>query len=200
MTKNWRKKLPREKKFNFFYIKLQFTKEAIQHFKTWNFIIFFYFCKSFLPSWIRSDHWPDESGSESGSATLFSGPPPGGLPAQDTLEGKGHCSHYSHNYLGLRTWGSTSNDPWRVSKEVSGSGCVPLLACLRLWSILGVFHHVLSVFSIFHFRSVHGFCTFYPTGDHGPSIHRSACEEFQVFFCLALLFSTVQRKLVSCDN
>ncbi len=29
---------------------LQLTKEPIQHFKTW---IFFYFCGSFLPSWIR---------------------------------------------------------------------------------------------------------------------------------------------------
>ncbi len=28
-------------------------KENIQTFKTWNFVIFFYFCGSFLPSWIR---------------------------------------------------------------------------------------------------------------------------------------------------
>ncbi len=50
---------------------LQLSKEAIQHFKTWNFLIFFYFCGSFLPSWIRI-HWPYwiriQSGS--GSATL----------------------------------------------------------------------------------------------------------------------------------
>ena len=32
---------------------LQPSKENIQHFKTWNFITFFYFCGSFLPSWIR---------------------------------------------------------------------------------------------------------------------------------------------------
>ncbi len=50
----------------FFDQKLQFTcafkkdvqstqppKENIQHFKTWNFFIFFYFCGSVLPSWIR---------------------------------------------------------------------------------------------------------------------------------------------------
>jgi hypothetical protein len=41
---------------------------------------------------------------------------------------------------------------------------VPPLACLRLWSILGVSHHVLSVFSIFHFKTVDGFGTFYPSG------------------------------------
>ncbi len=28
-------------------------KENIQHFKTWKFCTFFYFCGSFLPSWIR---------------------------------------------------------------------------------------------------------------------------------------------------
>ncbi len=32
---------------------LQPSKENIQHFKTWNFLIFFYFCGSFLPSWTR---------------------------------------------------------------------------------------------------------------------------------------------------
>jgi hypothetical protein len=32
---------------------LQLSKENIQLFKTWNFLIFFYFCGSFLPSWIR---------------------------------------------------------------------------------------------------------------------------------------------------
>ncbi len=32
---------------------LQLSKEAIQHLKTWSFFIFFYFCGSFLPSWIR---------------------------------------------------------------------------------------------------------------------------------------------------
>ncbi len=32
---------------------LQLSKENIQHFKTWNFLIFFYFCGSFLPAWIR---------------------------------------------------------------------------------------------------------------------------------------------------
>ncbi len=38
---------------------LQPSKENIQHFKTWSFIIFFYFCGSFLPSWIRIwIHWP----------------------------------------------------------------------------------------------------------------------------------------------
>ncbi len=39
---------------------LQLSKEAIQHFKTWTFTIFFYFCGSFLPSWIRIRiHWPN---------------------------------------------------------------------------------------------------------------------------------------------
>ncbi len=32
---------------------LQLSTEAIQHFKTWTFTIFFYFCGSFLPSWTR---------------------------------------------------------------------------------------------------------------------------------------------------
>ncbi len=32
---------------------LQPSKENIQHFKTWDFLFFFYFCVSFLPSWIR---------------------------------------------------------------------------------------------------------------------------------------------------
>ncbi len=32
---------------------LQLSKENIQHFKTWNFLIFSYFCRSLLPSWIR---------------------------------------------------------------------------------------------------------------------------------------------------
>jgi hypothetical protein len=32
---------------------LQLSKENIQHFKTLNFLIFFYFYGSFLPSWIR---------------------------------------------------------------------------------------------------------------------------------------------------
>ncbi len=32
---------------------LQPSKENIQHFKTWHFLTFFYFCGSFLPFWIR---------------------------------------------------------------------------------------------------------------------------------------------------
>ncbi len=32
---------------------LQPSKKNIQHFKTWKFFPFFYFCRSFLPSWIR---------------------------------------------------------------------------------------------------------------------------------------------------
>jgi hypothetical protein len=36
---------------------LQHWKENIQYFKTWNFLIFFYFCAC-LPLWIRV-HWPD---------------------------------------------------------------------------------------------------------------------------------------------
>ena len=32
---------------------LQLSTENIQHFKTWIFLIFFDFCGSFLPSWIR---------------------------------------------------------------------------------------------------------------------------------------------------
>ncbi len=47
---------------------LQLSKENIQHFKTWNFLIFFYFCGSFLPSWIRI-HWPDWIRIQSGSGS-----------------------------------------------------------------------------------------------------------------------------------
>ncbi len=32
---------------------LQLSKEAIQHFKTWTFKKLFYFCGSYLPSWIQ---------------------------------------------------------------------------------------------------------------------------------------------------
>ncbi len=32
---------------------LEPSKDHIQHFKTWNLLTFFYFCGSFLPSWIR---------------------------------------------------------------------------------------------------------------------------------------------------
>ncbi len=72
MTKNW-KKITAENFFTFFFWSktaiclslglqkvcpsyrrsLQLSKEAIQHFKTWQFCTFFYFCGSFLPSWIR---------------------------------------------------------------------------------------------------------------------------------------------------
>ncbi len=70
MTKNW-KKITTEKFFFFgskttIYLSLglhkerpsyrrslQLSKEAIQHFKTWTFQKKFYFCGSFLPSWIR---------------------------------------------------------------------------------------------------------------------------------------------------
>ncbi len=34
-------------------ISLQLSKENIRHVKTWNFLIFFYFCGLFLPFWIR---------------------------------------------------------------------------------------------------------------------------------------------------
>ncbi len=37
---------------------LQLSKGNIQHFETWNFLTFSYFCESLLPSWIRI-HWPD---------------------------------------------------------------------------------------------------------------------------------------------
>ncbi len=76
MTKNWQRNYS-WKKIKFFGIKttiylslglhkerpsywrsLQLSKEAIQHFKSWHFLIFFYFCGSFLTSWIRI-HWPD---------------------------------------------------------------------------------------------------------------------------------------------
>ncbi len=47
-------------------ISFQLSKENIQHFRTWTFLIIFYFCVSFLPSWIRIRiriwiriHWPD---------------------------------------------------------------------------------------------------------------------------------------------
>ncbi len=61
---------------------LQLSRKNILHFIAWNFLTFFYFCGSFLPSWFRiriSDpdiwiHWPDwiriQSGS--GSETLLS--------------------------------------------------------------------------------------------------------------------------------
>ncbi len=69
MTKNW-KKFTAEKFFfgskTTIYISLgffkgrtsykrnlQLSKENIQHLKPWNFLIFFYFCRSFLPSSIR---------------------------------------------------------------------------------------------------------------------------------------------------
>ncbi len=71
MTKNWKKLQLKKTKKNFWskttiylslglhkerpsYIRsLQLSKEAIQHFKTWNFLIFFYFYGSFLPPRIR---------------------------------------------------------------------------------------------------------------------------------------------------
>ncbi len=49
-------------------------KENIQHFKTWNFFIFFYFCGPFLPSLIRIQPTvisADPCGSGSGSVTLL---------------------------------------------------------------------------------------------------------------------------------
>ncbi len=62
---------------------LQLSKENIQQFKTWNFFTFFFFCGSFLPSWIRIRIWnadpdpatqinadPCGSGDGSGSAAL----------------------------------------------------------------------------------------------------------------------------------
>jgi hypothetical protein len=64
MTKNW-KKITAEKKFNFFisktaiYLSTALHKErssyrrSLQLFKTWTFKFYFYFCGSFLPSWIR---------------------------------------------------------------------------------------------------------------------------------------------------
>ncbi len=57
MTRKWRKKFTAEKKSVFFYQKLrslQPSTENIQHFKTWKFFSFFYFCGSFLPSCVRS--------------------------------------------------------------------------------------------------------------------------------------------------
>jgi hypothetical protein len=72
MTKNWKKNYSWNFYFIFFLSKtaiylslglhkvcpsyrrsLQLSKEAIQHFKTWAFANFFYFCGSFLPFWIR---------------------------------------------------------------------------------------------------------------------------------------------------
>ncbi len=55
--------------------KLQKKKENIKHFKISNFLILFYFCGSFLPSWIRIRiriHGPDwiRIQSRSGSETL----------------------------------------------------------------------------------------------------------------------------------
>ncbi len=75
MTKNWKKLQLKKntffitKNYNLPYLSLglhrerpgykrnlQFSKENIQHFKTWNFLICFYFSWSFLPSWIRIRH------------------------------------------------------------------------------------------------------------------------------------------------
>ncbi len=72
MTKNWKKIHSWKRKLIFFTSKttiflslglhkgrpsyrrrLQLSKENIQHFKTWIFLIFFYFYGTFLPSWIR---------------------------------------------------------------------------------------------------------------------------------------------------
>ncbi len=55
---------------------LQPSKENIKHFETWNFLTFFFFCGSFLPSWIRTRirnriHWPDWIRIQSGSGTLI---------------------------------------------------------------------------------------------------------------------------------
>ncbi len=74
MTKNWEKFTAEPLFLHFFRTKncnlhillkdFLATEEAfrnhenIQHFKTWNFLTFFYFCGSFLPSWIRI-HWPN---------------------------------------------------------------------------------------------------------------------------------------------
>ncbi len=44
---------------------LQSSKDNIKYFKTWKFCAFFYFCGSFLPSWIRQF----ECGSGSGSSS-----------------------------------------------------------------------------------------------------------------------------------
>ncbi len=89
MTKNWRRKITTEKKIKFFWSKttiylsrglykghpsyrrsLQLSKENIQHFKTWNFLIFFYFCGSL--ALLNLDPDPDsEYGSVSGSTDLI---------------------------------------------------------------------------------------------------------------------------------
>ncbi len=89
MTKNL-KNLQLQKFFIYFFDqKLQFAcllykgrpgyerslkplKENIQHFKTWNFLIFFYFCGSCLPPWFRIRiriHWPDWIRIQSGSGS-----------------------------------------------------------------------------------------------------------------------------------
>ncbi len=47
-------------------------RRSFQPFKTWNFLIFFYSCGSFLPSWIWIRiHWPDWIRIQSGSETLI---------------------------------------------------------------------------------------------------------------------------------
>ncbi len=98
MTKKWGEKNLQQKKFLFvlskiaiylslglhkespsYWRRLQLSKEAIQHFKTWNFLIFSTFMGHFCPPGSGSGfriliriHWPDwiwiQSGS--GSATL----------------------------------------------------------------------------------------------------------------------------------
>jgi hypothetical protein len=54
------------------------SKENIQHFKTWNFLTIFYFCGSFLSSWIWI-HWPDGILIQSGSGSKNTGRRPSGL-------------------------------------------------------------------------------------------------------------------------
>ncbi len=88
--KNW-KKLTAKKKLFFLhqkttiYLSLSLQKgrpsyrrsppkENIQHFKTWNFLIFFYCCGSYLPSWTRiriQIHWSDWIRTQYGSETLL---------------------------------------------------------------------------------------------------------------------------------
>jgi hypothetical protein len=74
MTKNWKNlqlkiKMFLDQKLQFMHLSLglhkgrpsykrslQLSKENVQHFKTWKFSIFF-FCGSFLPSWIQIRLW-----------------------------------------------------------------------------------------------------------------------------------------------
>ncbi len=78
---------------------LQLSKEAIQHFKTWTFNIFFYFLGSFLPSWIRIPNPDPLTPIESGSSP---DPDPQPWPQDRDFCSRPLLIRRSENYLLLR--------------------------------------------------------------------------------------------------